>query len=74
MVSINEDVVITIFIKIFRMSPKGKIDVVILVIITFWLIACDDDWVSFLYIFLNPLKEIFVLGPGMFAVPDFICV
>jgi hypothetical protein len=54
-ISIDEDVIITVLVKILRMNSKGKIDVVVFIIITFWFISCDDHWISFLDIFLYPL-------------------
>jgi hypothetical protein len=71
-VSIHKYIIITIFIKIFRMNPNGKINMVIFVILSLWFISSDDDWVTFLNIFLYPLKIIFVLWLRLLAVPWFI--
>lgn len=68
-VSIHKYIIITIFIKIFRMNPNGKINMVIFVILSLWFISSDDDWVTFLNIFLYPLKIIFVLWLRLLAVP-----
>lgn len=73
-VSINEDVIITVFIEIVRMNSKSKIDVIIFIIIAFWFISCDDHWIPILDIFFYPLKKVFVLRLRIFVVPGFIGV
>ena len=60
-VSIEKDIIITVYIEIFRINSKGKINMVIFVILSFWLKSCGDNWVTLFDIFLDPLKIIFVL-------------
>jgi hypothetical protein len=68
-ICIDQNIIVTIVIKVLGVNSKCKIYVIVFIILSFWLIASDNNWISFFDISLYPLKKIFVLRFWMFAVP-----